>query len=65
MKKLVIILISCLLVVLAVLGVYKFWYIPVYCDIKIGIAKPVEATDKYWENYHVSGTIYLKARTGC
>lgn len=54
MKKLVIILISCLLVVLAVLGVYKFWYIPVYCDIEIGISKPVEETDKYWENYHVS-----------
>ena len=54
MKKLVIILISCLLVVLAVLGVYKFWYIPVYCDIQIGISKPVEETDKYWENYHVS-----------
>lgn len=54
MKKLIIILISCLLVVLAVLGVYKFWYIPVYCDIEIGISKPVEETDKYWENYHVS-----------
>ena len=54
MKKLVIILTSCLLVVLAVLGVYKFWYIPVYCDIEIGISKPVEETDKYWENYHVS-----------
>lgn len=54
MKKLIIILISCLLVVLAVLGVYKFWYIPVYCDIEIGISKPVEETDKYWENYHVA-----------
>lgn len=54
MKKLVIILISCLLVVLAGFGAYKLWYIPVYCDIEIVISKPVEATDKYWENYHVA-----------
>lgn len=54
MKKLVIILISCLLVALAVFGVYKFWYIPVYCDIEIVISKPVEATDKYFENYHLA-----------
>lgn len=54
MKKLIIILISCVLVTLAAFGVYKFWYIPVYCDIEIGISKPVEETDKYWENYHVS-----------
>lgn len=43
-----------MLVTLAAFGVYKFWYIPVYCDIEIGISKPVEETDKYWENYHVS-----------
>lgn len=54
MKKLIIILISCVLVTLAAFGVYKLWYIPVYCDIEIGISKPVEETDKYWENYHVS-----------
>lgn len=54
MKKLVIILISCLLVTLAAFGAYKLWYIPVYCDIEIVISKPVEATDKYWENYHVA-----------
>lgn len=54
MKKLVIILISCLLVVLAVLGVYKFWYIPVYCDIEIVVSKPVEVTDKYFENYFLA-----------
>ncbi len=54
MKKLIIILISCVLVTLAAFGVYKFWYIPVYCDIEIGISKPVEETDKYWENYYVS-----------
>lgn len=54
MKKLIIILISCVLVTLAAFGVYKLWYIPVYCDIEIGIAKPVEATDKYFENYHVN-----------
>lgn len=54
MKKLIIILISCVLVTLAAFGAYKLWYIPVYCDIEIGISKPVEETDKYWENYHVS-----------
>lgn len=43
-----------MLVTLAAFGVYKFWYIPVYCDIEIGISKPVEETDKYWENYYVS-----------
>lgn len=54
MQKLIIILISCVLVTLAAFGAYKLWYIPVYCDIEIGISKPVEETDKYWENYHVS-----------
>ncbi len=54
MKKLITILVSCLLVILAVFGAYKFWYIPVFCDIKIGISKPIDATDKYWENYIVS-----------
>ena len=54
MKKLIIILISCVLVTLAIFGIYKFWYIPEYCDIRIGVSKPVEATDTYWENYHVS-----------
>ncbi len=43
-----------MLVVLAVLGVYKFWYIPEYCDIEIVISKPVEVTDKYFENYHLA-----------
>ncbi len=54
MKKLIIILISCVLVALAIFGIYRFWYVPVYCDIQIGVSKPVEATDTYWENYHVS-----------
>lgn len=54
MKKLIIILISCILVTLAAFGVYKLWYIPVYCDIEIVISKPVEATDKYFENYHLA-----------
>ncbi|MBQ6838627.1 MAG: hypothetical protein IJO44_07280 [Clostridia bacterium] len=54
MKKLIIILISCVLVTLAAFGAYKLWYIPVYCDIEIVISKPVEATDKYFENYHLA-----------
>lgn len=54
MKKLVIILISCVLVTLAAFGAYKLWYIPVYCDIEIVISKPVEATDKYFENYFLA-----------
>ena len=54
MKKLVIILISCVLVALVAFGAYKLWYVPVYCDIEIVVSKPVEVTDTYWENYHVS-----------
>ena len=54
MKKLIIILISCVLVTLAAFGVYKFWYIPVYCDIEIIVSKPVEVTDKYFENYFLA-----------
>ena len=62
MKKLIIIIISCLLIALAIFGVYKYWYIPEYCDIRIGISKPVEETDKYWENYFVSWSNFPESK---
>lgn len=53
MKKLLVILISCVLVASAIFGIYKFWFLPQYYDIRIGISKSSN-TEQYFEDYIVS-----------
>lgn len=53
MKKFLVILISCVLVASAIFGIYKFWFLPEYYNVRIGIAT-TSGTEQYLEDFIIS-----------